>query len=85
MQQPPKLPLRIFRWFCSEERLEELEGDLHELFQESYAHNPRTATLDYWWMVFTSFRFYSLKNSKQQKINSMFHFFKSKNIKKKYI
>ena len=25
---PPKWPLRIFRLFCSEERLEELEGDL---------------------------------------------------------
>ncbi|MEL7145974.1 MAG: ABC transporter permease, partial [Bacteroidota bacterium] len=75
MQAPPKLPLRILRWFCNEERLEELEGDLHELFQDAYEHNPRTATLDYWWMTFRSFRFYALKNSKQQKINSMIHFF----------
>ena len=74
MQAPPKLPLRILRWFCSEERIEELEGDLHEVYQDSYERNPRTATLDYWWMTFRSFRYYALKNSKQKKINSMIHF-----------
>ena len=74
MQSPPKLPLRILRWFCNEERLEELEGDLYELYQEACERRPRTAKLDYYWMTLRSFRFYALKNSKQSKIKRMIHF-----------
>ena len=33
--EPPKLPLKLFRFYCSEDRLEELEGDLFEIYQES--------------------------------------------------
>lgn len=34
MHQPPQLPLRILRFFCAEHRIEELEGDLFEEFQD---------------------------------------------------
>jgi len=31
---PPERILRLLRWFCKDDFLEEIEGDLHELFQE---------------------------------------------------
>lgn len=34
MFQPPKTPLRLLRWLCSSERLEEIEGDLFEAYQD---------------------------------------------------
>jgi hypothetical protein len=33
---PPKRPLQFLRWFCSEDCLEEIEGDL----SEGYLNNP---------------------------------------------
>lgn len=32
-QEPPRLPDRFLRWFCSEEVFETLQGDLYELYQ----------------------------------------------------
>ncbi len=32
--QPPKLPLRFFRWFCHPDFREDIEGDLFERFEE---------------------------------------------------
>ncbi|MBK8501114.1 MAG: hypothetical protein IPL46_02320 [Saprospiraceae bacterium] len=32
---PPQLPLRFFRWFCRQEILEDIEGDLVEKFNLS--------------------------------------------------
>ena len=33
LQLPPKLATRFLRWFCSEELIEEIEGDLEEAYQ----------------------------------------------------
>ena len=55
-KDPPKLPLKLFRWFCTEERLEELEGDLFEVYQELVeAKGSAIASFIYWWMVIRSF------------------------------
>ncbi|KYG84904.1 hypothetical protein AWW67_16805 [Roseivirga seohaensis] len=59
MQQPPKLPLKILRFFCAEHRLEEIEGDLFEEFQDqiqTYGYNK--AKRLYYWTVIRSFRSY---------------------------
>ncbi|WP_339695684.1 FtsX-like permease family protein [uncultured Roseivirga sp.] len=59
MQQPPKLPLKILRFFCAEHRLEEIEGDLFEEFQDqvqSYGYSK--ARRLYYWTVIRSFRSY---------------------------
>ena len=32
--EPPQRLLRFLRWFCDDNFLEEIEGDLYELFQE---------------------------------------------------
>jgi putative ABC transport system permease protein len=34
MKAPPKHPLQFLRWFCREDYLEEIEGDLTELYGE---------------------------------------------------
>ncbi len=31
-QDPPKLANRILRWFCREDLLEDIEGDISEIF-----------------------------------------------------
>ncbi len=41
--EPPKRLLKFFRWFCDPEILEDLEGDLVELFEERAEKNPTKA------------------------------------------
>jgi ABC-type antimicrobial peptide transport system permease subunit len=65
--QPPKLPLKLFRLYCGEERLEELEGDLYEVFQERVKERGTLfASLFYWWLVIRSFRSFALKRTKMK-------------------
>ncbi|PHN05277.1 ABC transporter permease [Flavilitoribacter nigricans] len=47
-KQPPKNALRFLRWFCREDYLEEIEGDLIELFEQEYERAPRRAN---WYFV----------------------------------
>lgn len=62
---PPKWPMRFLRWFCTEERLEEIEGDLHEIWSERKEEmNLRKANQLYWWLVFRSLRRFALKRDK---------------------
>ncbi|WP_268122267.1 FtsX-like permease family protein [Roseivirga pacifica] len=62
MHTPPKTPLKILRWFCTDERLEEIEGDLFEAYQDwrETKTQPRANWL-YWWTVIRSFRLYLMK------------------------
>lgn len=43
MTPPPKYALRFLRWFCREEFLEEIEGDLVEMYEKQQEHAPRRA------------------------------------------
>jgi len=36
-KSPPKIALRLFRWFCDPEFVEDIEGDLLERFEKKYA------------------------------------------------
>lgn len=66
-KDPPKLPLKVFKLYCSEERLEELEGDLFEVFNELVEQKGlMQAQLIYWWLVVRSFRSYALKRTKMK-------------------
>ena len=54
---PPKWPLRFFRWFCDPTCEEDIEGDLLERFQGLVvAHGPRKARRKYAWEVIRLFR-----------------------------
>ncbi|MEM8899822.1 MAG: ABC transporter permease, partial [Bacteroidota bacterium] len=41
--QPPKRVLKFLRWFCREDYLEEVEGNLVEIFEQEASQNPRKA------------------------------------------
>ena len=53
---PPKHALGFLRWFCKEDYLEEIEGDLIELFEKEEQVNPKRAGRRFWWQVFLHFR-----------------------------
>lgn len=69
--RPPKRALDFLRWFCREDYLEEIEGDLTEVFEKTCAGSPRRARRRFTWTVIRyfrprfikSFRFYHQPNS----------------------
>ena len=48
---PPKRPLHFLRWFCRQDYLEEIEGDLTEVFIKQAENNPRQAKWKFTWSV----------------------------------
>ncbi|HEY8511383.1 MAG TPA: ABC transporter permease [Cyclobacteriaceae bacterium] len=53
---PPQRALRFLRWFCREDYIEEIEGDLTEIFEMQYEASPRKARLRFAWSVIRYFR-----------------------------
>lgn len=41
--RPPKYALKFLRWFCREDCIEEIEGDLTEIFENQYDQSPGKA------------------------------------------
>jgi putative ABC transport system permease protein len=62
--QPPKYPLRFLRWFCREDYLDEIEGDLIELFEKRAEESPTKAKRRFVWDVVKSFRPVNFKTLK---------------------
>jgi putative ABC transport system permease protein len=54
--RPPKRPLQFLRWFCREDCLEEIEGDLTEIFLRRHAHSPARARRQFSWNVLKHLR-----------------------------
>ncbi|MGC4035747.1 MAG: ABC transporter permease [Chitinophagaceae bacterium] len=52
----PKRPLQFLRWFCREDYLEEIEGDLTEIFFRLYEQSPAKARRQFLWNVLKHFR-----------------------------
>ena len=42
---PPKVPLRFLRWFCNPDLIEDVEGDISEIFSANYAENKSKAKM----------------------------------------
>ncbi len=60
--------LQFLRWFCREDYLEEIEGDITEVFKKQYERSPRKAKWKFVWSVIKYFRpefIKSFKNSYQ--------------------
>jgi putative ABC transport system permease protein len=53
---PPKWSLRFLRWFCRDEYLDEIEGDLIEIFQYQHQQSPARARRAFTWGVIRHFR-----------------------------
>lgn len=67
---PPKKALQFLRWFCREDYLEEIEGDLTEVFKKQYESSPREATWKFRWSVIRYFRPAFIKSFKNHQPNS---------------
>ena len=61
---PPDIALRFLHWFCREDRLEEVEGDLYELFEKRAPQSIRRAKWRFTWDVVKSLRRINLKKAK---------------------
>ncbi len=64
MSHPPKIALQFLRWYCREDRIDEVEGDLVELFCMRTHHSHRRAQLLFFWDVIRSFRWVNIKKLK---------------------
>ncbi len=70
--QPPRYGDRILRWFCAEEVIETLQGDLHELYYKTRKEKGKLlADLQYLVDVLSAFRPFALKR-RSGSINSNF-------------
>ncbi|MEB2778521.1 FtsX-like permease family protein [Algoriphagus sp. D3-2-R+10] len=72
---PPKRPLQFLRWFCREDYLEEIEGDLVEVFSKEVEASPRKAKWKFSWNIIKYFRpgfIKSMSNSYQQNTMGMY-------------
>ncbi|MDN5200996.1 ABC transporter permease [Fulvivirgaceae bacterium BMA10] len=54
--RPPKNALKFLRWFCREDYIEEIEGDLTEVFEKQYEQSPTKARLKFAFNVIKYFR-----------------------------
>ncbi|WP_258098703.1 ABC transporter permease [Marinoscillum pacificum] len=68
--KPPKIPLHFLRWFCDPDMLEDIEGDLTELFGVRAKNKPRLAKFIFWLDVLIMFRPGVIRNFEYQKLNN---------------
>lgn len=59
---PPKWADRFLAWYCRADRLEEIQGDVHELFKRDAEKRPRLAR---WLFAWNILRFFRLSNLRQ--------------------
>ena len=52
----PNKALQFLRWFCREDYLDEVEGDLMEMYLRQAEDNPAAAKRSLWWSVLKHFR-----------------------------
>ena len=53
---PSKNALQFLRWFCRDDYLEEIEGNLLELYEQQYEESPTKARQQFTWNVLRHFR-----------------------------
>lgn len=77
LYQPPRLALRLFQWYCRDDRLEELQGDLEEFFYLRLTRGEPLwrARLFFYWNVLRCYRAYA--KPKTQKTMTIIPLFKS--------
>jgi len=66
---PPKNALKFLRWFCREDYVEEIEGDLTEVFEKQYGQSSRKARWNFTWSVLDYFRPEFIKSLRSNSIN----------------
>ncbi|MFH6985281.1 ABC transporter permease [Marinoscillum luteum] len=67
---PPRWASRFLEWYCDPYLLEDLQGDLLEIFYRTTSHKgPRRASWQYTWLVLRSFRWSALRKNSKLKNN----------------
>jgi predicted permease len=72
---PPKNAVKFLRWFCREDYVEEIEGDLTEIFEKDYKVSQRKAS---WKFIFSVIKYFrpgfikSFKSDYQPNHQAMF-------------
>lgn len=61
--EPPKLPLQLLKWFCKPWYLENIEGDLLELYDRNKLDHPFRAKWNLFFNVFKFLRWRFIKNA----------------------
>lgn len=67
MNRPPRLADQLLEWFCDPYLLEDLQGDLHEIYEVKSPKGKHRADMLYWWLVIRSFRWSALKKTQKLK------------------
>ncbi len=67
MIRPPKWADRFLAWYCDPGLLEDLQGDLYEIYADVLDKSKSRADLIYWWLVIRSFRWSALKSPRKLK------------------
>ena len=62
--QPPKWALKFLRWYCRDDYLSEIEGDLYELYFLTSKESTRVANRLFIWNVIRTFRWINLKKTR---------------------
>lgn len=74
---PPRLAVRIFEWYCGFAQIEDLQGDIDELFYSDLKKmSPAKAKMKYWGQVISLIFSYALKRRKH---NASYHAFSRSN------
>jgi putative ABC transport system permease protein len=72
---PPVWALKFLHWYCNEQLIEEIEGDLFELFDRKVTEGKvYRARWLFWWNVLRFFRLSNLKNKVKIRSNSTIMF-----------
>lgn len=53
---PPSIPLHFLRWFCHPELIEDVEGDLFELYDKRLLKSAKKARIWFWMDILLLFR-----------------------------
>lgn len=72
LPEPPKWAVRFLRWYCKPQFLEEIEGDIYELFDRRVeTEGVKSARLKFNWDVFRFFRWSNIKRSNSNNMNQL--------------
>ncbi len=64
---PPRLAVRLFTWYCGTAMVDDLLGDMDEIFRKNLSRMPAwRAKMKYWLQVFSLITSYAIKKRRQR-------------------
>ena len=68
---PPKWADRFLAWYCRPDLLEEIQGDVYELYDRTAKQSKRNADLTFIWNVLRFFRWKNIRKRNTNYNNSL--------------